>query len=90
MNKKRKPSLKQLSCQSFKFFPLTQNCYFGAPGHRAKSWVLRACGHEGTEKKGGEMGLQAKMRAITSHALSWMRERITCEYGFTIVELQSA
>lgn len=36
------------------------------------------------------MGLQAKMRAITSHALSWIRERNTCEHGFTTAKLQSA
>lgn len=36
------------------------------------------------------MGLQAKMRAIRSHALCWMRGRLTCEYSFTLLKLQSA
>lgn len=61
VNKKRKPSLKQFSCYSFKSFPLTQNCYFGAPGHRTKSWVFESIwthgGREGEERwQNGDAG----------------------------------
>lgn len=85
------PPIKQFSCYSFEPFPLTQNCYFGAPGHRTKSWGFESIWtHGGREKKGGKMGLQAKTRAIKSHALYCIRRRISCEYSFTLVKLQSA
>lgn len=54
MNKKKKYALKLFSCYSVKSFPLTQNCYFGAPGHRTKSWCFESTwthgGREGEER----------------------------------------
>lgn len=88
---KRKPSPKQFSCYFFKSLPLTQNCNFGAPGHRTKSWGFEGVWtHGGREKKGGKMGMRAKMRAIKSHDLYCVRGRISCEYSFTLLKLQSA
>lgn len=81
MNKNKKYALKLFSCYCVKSFPLTQNCYFGAPGHRTKSWGFESIWTHGgrREKKGGQMGMWAKMRAIKSPALYCVRARLSCE-----------
>lgn len=54
MNKKKKKyALKLFSCYCVKSFPLTQNCYFGAPGHRTKSWGFESIWTHG-EREGEE------------------------------------
>lgn len=35
----------------FKSFPLTQNCYFGVPGHGAKSWGFESIWTHGGRRK---------------------------------------
>lgn len=54
MNKKKKYALKLFSCYSVKSFPLTQNCYFGAPGHRTKSWGFESIWTHGGREAGRE------------------------------------
>lgn len=56
VNKKKKHTLKLFSCCFVKSFPLTQNCYFGAPGHRTKSW-----GFENIWTHGGRKGGRRKV-----------------------------
>lgn len=80
MNKK-KHALKLFSCYSVKSFPFTQNCYFGAPSHRTKSWGFESIWTQGG-KEGEERwpnGYVGKDEGNQIYALYCVRGRLSSE-----------
>lgn len=67
-----------------------QNCYFGAPGHRTKSWGL-----ERVWTHGRRQGQERQQNGDVSkdegkQILCFILDEISSEYSFTLLKLQLA